>query len=42
MVLLTAQDGSGVEESTYVIDAESVRKSVVNPFYFRARATGSP
>ncbi len=41
MVLLTAQDGSGVEESTYVIDAESVRKGVVNGSYFRARATGT-
>jgi hypothetical protein len=42
IVLLTAQDGRSVEESTYAIDAESVRRGVVNAFYFRARATGTP
>jgi hypothetical protein len=42
LVLLTAQDGTSVEESTYIIDAESVRKGVVNAFYFRARATARP
>jgi len=41
-VLLTAEDGSGVQESTYVISAESVRKGVVNASYFKAQTTRSP
>ena len=41
-VLLTAQDGSRVQESAYVISAESVRKGVVDAIYFKAQTTASP